>query len=186
MGEITDQLNRWAGGDQAAFEDLVALVYDEMRGIARRMLLGERSNHTLQSTALVHEAYLRLVDQTRIQWQGRAHFYAAAANAMRRVLVDNARKRLSAKRGNGAPHDELGDASLTIAFEPDLDVVALDQALSELEAFDAARARVVELRYFAGLSIDETAAILKVSPSAVNRDWAVARAWLYRKLSSSR
>lgn len=186
VGEITELLNRWKEGDQVAFEQLVDLVYDEMRGVARRLLASERNGHTLQCTALVHEAYLRLVDQTRIQWQGRAHFFSAAANAMRRVLVDHARKRLAAKRGNGATHTDLADAYLTIAFEPDLDVVALDEALTEFSLLDPARARLVELRYFAGLSIEETAALLQVSPSAVNRDWAVARVWLYRRLSLAR
>lgn len=184
MPDITHLLNRWSAGDAAAFDDLVPLIYSEMKSIARRLLNGERSGHTLPSTGLVHEAYLRLVDQNRIQWSGRAHFFGAAANAMRRILVDHARQRLAAKRGSGVQTEEL-EAALGIAFELDVDVIALDRALDEFAAFDPARARVVELRYFAGLSIDETASLLEVTPSAVNRDWAVARAWLFRRLNGS-
>lgn len=138
----------------------------------------------LQTTALVHEAYLRLVDQSRVKWEGRTHFFGAAAVTMRRILVEQARRRLRAKRGGGAEHDSLDDA-LTIALEPDLDVIALDLAIEDLAKLDADRARVVELRYFAGLSIDETAELLGVSPSAVNRDWTFAKAWLYRRLAGN-
>ena len=152
-----------------------------MKSIAGRLMREERQGHTLESTALVHEAYLRLVDQGRMQWNGRGHFFGAAANAMRRILVDHARQRLAAKRGGGAAREEI-DAAIRVALEPDLDVVAIDEALRALEAFDPHRARVVELRYFGGLSIEETAELLGVSPSAVNRDWTVARAWLFRQL----
>lgn len=185
MSDITTLLNRWGEGDSSAFELLVPLVYSEMRGIARRMLLDERPGHTLQSTALVHEAYLKLVDQDKMKWNGRAHFFGAAANAMRQILVDHARRRLAAKRGSGAVAEELGVA-LSIAFEPDLDVLALDAALEELETVDPERARVVELRYFGGLTIDEAAQVLGISPSAVNRDWVIAKVWLFRKLGGTK
>lgn len=181
VGEITQALHRWSSGNPEAFPHLVDLVYEEMKGIARRLLAQERGGHTLQSTALVHETYLRLLANNQIQWSGRAHFFGAAARAMRRILVDHARQRFAAKRGAGAQHEQI-EPELAIALEPDLNVIALDQALDELAALDPARAKVVELRYFAGLTIEETAAILGISDSAVNRDWAFARAWLFRKL----
>ncbi len=141
----------------------------------------ERPGHLLGTTALVHEAYLRLVDQNRLSWQGRAHFFGAAAKAMRRILVDDARKRLAAKRGAGSVAVNL-DLALTIATEPDLEVVALNAALDELAQMDPSRARVVEWRYFTGLTLEETAEILGCSPQAVSRNWTVARAWLARRL----
>lgn len=180
-GRITLLLDRWSNGDTKAFEEMVPLVYTELKRLAQHLLKNERSGHTLQSTALVHEAYLRLVDQTRIGWNGRAHFFGAAARAMRRVLVDHARARNAQKRGDGAVRVDLDH--VTIAVEPDLDVLALDRALDELAAFDPERARIVELRYFGGLSVEEAAAILDSSPATVKRHWTVARAWLFRRIS---
>ena len=183
MADITDLLNRWHEGDRAAFDELMPRVYGEMRALAASLLRGERPGQMLDTGALVHEVYLRLVDQTRISWSGRAHFFGAAAHTMRRVLVDQARRRLSAKRGAGVRHEDL-DLAVTIAIEPDLDVLALNQALDALASSDADLARLVEVRYFAGLTIDETAAVLGVSPATVKRDWTVARAWLSRRLGA--
>lgn len=182
MADVTELLNRINSGDNSAIGELVSVVYTDLRDVAHRLMRIERGGQMLQTTALVHEAYLRLVDHNRVRWESRAHFFGAAAQTMRRILVDEARKRLTAKRGGGSDHDVL-DSVLTIAFEPDLDVIALDGALDALAAVDPERARVVELRFFAGLSIDETAALLGQSPSAINRDWTFARAWLFRKLS---
>jgi RNA polymerase sigma-70 factor (ECF subfamily) len=182
VADITDLLNRWQGGDRGAFDALVPQVYGEMKAIAAHLLRGERPGQLLDTGALVHEAYLRLVDQTRMNFGGRGHFFGAAANAMRRILVDQARRRLSAKRGGGAAHDEL-DLAVRIAIEPDLDVVALNEALDELTVMDAELARVVELRYFAGLTLDETADVLGMSPQSVSREWTVARGWLARRLT---
>ena len=181
MADITELLNKWQAGDRGAFDDLVPRVYGEMRAIAAHLLRGERPGHLLETSALVHEAYLRLVDQTRVNWSGRAHFFGAAANAMRRILVDQARRRLAGKRGAGAVHEEL-DLAITIAVEPDLDVLALNDALDGLAGVDASLARLVELRYFAGLTLDETADVLGTSPQSVSRDWTVARAWLSRAI----
>ncbi len=184
VADVTDLLARWGEGDRSALEALVPLVYRELSQIASRLLRHERPSHTLETRALVHEAYMRLVDQGRLQWDGRTHFYGAAANVMRRVLVDQARRRLAAKRGAGAPHESL-DLAAAVATEPDLNVLALDEALDALAVVDPDRARVVELRYFSGLTLDETAAALRVSPQSVSRDWAVARAWLARRLEGA-
>jgi RNA polymerase sigma factor (TIGR02999 family) len=181
MADITDLLIRWHEGDRDALDELVPRIYGEMRAIAAHLLRGERPGQLLDTGALVHEAYLRLVDQQRMSWNGRAHFFGAAANAMRRVLVDQARRRLAGKRGKGVVHEEL-DLAVTIAIEPDLDVLALNQALDGLAAVDGDLARLVELRYFAGLTLDETAETLAVSPQAVSRNWTLARAWLARRL----
>jgi RNA polymerase sigma factor (TIGR02999 family) len=181
MADITDLLIRWHEGDRGALDELVPQIYGEMRAIAAHLLRGERPGQMLDTGALVHEAYLRLVDQRRMSWNGRAHFFGAAANAMRRVLVDQARRRLAGKRGKGVVHEDL-DLAVAIAVEPDLDVLALNQALDGLAAVDADLARVVELRYFGGLTLDETAEVLAVSPQSVSRDWTVARAWLARRL----
>lgn len=184
MADVTDLLQRWSTGDRAALEALVPLVYAELARIASRLLRSERSDHTLETRALVHEAYLRLVRDANPQWDGRTHFFGAAANVMRRVLVDEARRHLSAKRGHGAPHEDL-DRAIAVAIAPDTNVLELDEALDALAAVDPDRARVVELRYFAGLTLDETAEALRVSPQTVSRDWAVARAWLARHLQRS-
>ena len=179
--DITLLLNQWAAGDAQAFERLIAVVYGELKRIARRNLQNEAHAHTLSCTALVHEAYLRLVDQTRIQWSGRAHFFGAAAQVMRRILVEHARHRLAQKRGSGAVHESL-DQVLAISLSPDLDVIALNDALTELAAEDPECAKVIELRCFAGLSLAQTAEILDISESSVKRTWRYGRAWLYRRI----
>jgi len=181
VADITDLLNRWSSGDSEAFDELMPVVYNDLKTVAHNALRQEHHMRTLDCTALVHEAYLRLVDQTRMQWNGRAHFFGAAAQVMRRVLVEQARRRLADKRGAGAVHEQLND-TLAVALEPDLDVVALNHALDELAAGDPESARVVELRCFGGLSIEETAEVLEISPSSVTRLWSFARAWLYRRL----
>jgi RNA polymerase sigma factor (TIGR02999 family) len=182
--DITDLLNRWSAGDGKAFDDLAPLIYSELKSLAQRALVNERYAPTLNCTALVHEAYLRLVDQTRMKWSGRAHFFGAAAQTMRRILVEHARQRLARKRGAGATHEELNNA-IAVSLEPDLDIIALHEALKELTAEDPESARVVELRCFGGLSIEETAEILETSPSSITRIWSFARAWLYRRLNPS-
>jgi RNA polymerase sigma factor (TIGR02999 family) len=183
VGDITALLNRWRDGDRSAFDELMPVVYQELKVLAHAFMNREREGSTMDSAALVHEAYLRLVDQSRIQWNGRAHFFGAAARTMRRILVDHARERLAAKRGAGGTVP-LSDM-LTVALEPDLDVLALNGALDELADFDADRVKVVELRYFVGLTIEEIADVLGVSVSTVQRDWNVARAWLYQRLAGA-
>jgi RNA polymerase sigma factor (TIGR02999 family) len=175
----------WREGNQAAFEELIPLVYDELRRLAHRQLRGERTDHTLQTAELVHETYLRLVDSSRVQWQNRAHFLAVAAQSMRRILVDAARSRQSLKRGGEQTRVAL-DAELTIAGAPKVDVVALDDALESLSRTDQRRSRVVELRFFGGLTVEETAAVLDVSPETVMRDWKVAKAWLFKQLNPAK
>lgn len=183
MVDITELLNRWQRGDQAAFDELVPRVYGELRAMAAGLLRRERQGHILETGALVHEAYMRLVDQTRIDWNGRAHFFGAAANVMRRILVDDARRRLAGKRGAGAVHESL-DLAIHVAIQPDLDVLALNEALDRLTGADAPLARLVELRYFAGLTIEETAEVLGRLKQSVVRDWTTARAWLSRQLAA--
>ncbi|HEX8984696.1 MAG TPA: sigma-70 family RNA polymerase sigma factor [Bryobacteraceae bacterium] len=180
--EVTRLLVSWSGGDEAALNQLTPLVYDELRRLAGRYLRNERPDHTLQSTDLVHEAYLRLVDQQNVQWQSRAHFFGIAAQMIRRILVDHARRRQAAKRGAGPVKLTLDEA--VAASEPrDFDLVALDEALENLAKLDPQQSRVVELRFFAGLSIEETAEVLKISSATVKRDWITAKAWLFRDLS---
>lgn len=179
--DVTRLLVLWTGGNQQAMEDLLPLVYDELRKLARRYLQRERPGHTLQSTALVHEAYLRMIDQHDVSWQGRAHFFGIAAQMMRRILVDHARGRDAAKRGAGACKLTL-DEDLLAPAERDINLVALDQALDTLAKLDSQQGRIVELRFFAGLSIEETAEVLKISPATVKRDWAMAKAFLSRQL----
>ena len=179
--DVTRLLVLWTGGNQQAMEDLLPLVYDELRKLARRYLQRERPGHTLQSTALVHEAYLRMIDQRDVSWQGRAHFFGIAAQMMRRILVDHARGRDAAKRGAGACKLTL-DEDLLAPAERDINLVALDQALDTLSKLDSQQGRIVELRFFAGLSIEETAEVLKISPATVKRDWAMAKAFLSRQL----
>jgi RNA polymerase sigma factor (TIGR02999 family) len=180
--DVTGLLLAWRQGNQSAFEQLIPIVYDELRRLARGHLRGERRNHTLQTAELVHETYVRLVDSRRVQWQNRAHFFAVAAQCMRRILVDSARARQALKRGGDQARVEL-DPELTIAAAPNIDLVALDEALSALAAIDERRSRVVELRFFGGLSVEETAGVLDVSPETVMRDWKVARAWLFKQLT---
>jgi RNA polymerase sigma factor (TIGR02999 family) len=179
--DITQLLLAWRAGDRSAFEALIPLVYDELRRLAHWQLRGEGRSHALQTAELVHETYVRLVDSSRVQWQNRAHFLAVAAQAMRRILVDLARARQAQKRGGDQTRVDL-DAALTIAGSPDLDVIALDRALTALAAADERRSRVVELRFFGGLTVEETAGVLNVSPETVMRDWKVARAWLFKQL----
>jgi RNA polymerase sigma factor (TIGR02999 family) len=178
---VTQLLVNWSNGDQKALEELTPLVYGELRRLASRYLRNERPGHTLQSTALVHEAYLRLIDQHSVHWQNRAHFFGVAAQLIRRILVDHARGRKADKRGGGAAMLAL-DEVLGTPGQRDLDLVALDDALEGLGKIDPQQSRVVELRFFAGLSIEETAEVLRVSPATVKRDWTAAKAWLYREI----
>jgi len=183
--EVTQLLIEWSSGDQAAFEKLVPLVHAELRRVARRYMVGERAAHTLQATALVNEAYLRLVDQNRIAWQGRAHFFAISAQMMRRILVDHARKRRYAKRGGEhALRVTLTDA-VGLTDERAADVTALDDALKLLAQLDQRQSQVVELRFFGGLTNEETAEVLDLSLATIKREWATAKAWLYREMSST-
>lgn len=180
--EITRLLADWAGGDRGALERLAPLVHAELRRIARRQMGGERQGHTLQATALVNEAYLRLAGQEGFEWKDRAHFYAVCAQVMRHVLIDHARAHARDKRGGGALHVSLDEAAVMSA-ESASELVALDEALRELEEVDPQKGRVVELRYFAGLSIEETAEVLNISPTTVRREWRRAKAWLYRAMA---
>jgi RNA polymerase sigma factor (TIGR02999 family) len=180
---VTQLLVDWSHGDPAALEKLTPLVYGELKRLAARYLRRERADHTLQSTALVHEAYLRLVDQREIQWQNRAQFYGIAAEMIRRILIDHARGRQAVKRGDGAVKLSLDDA-LATPRRRDLDLVALDDALSDLTRLDPRQGRLVELRFFAGLSVEESAEVLGISAATVKREWVAAKAWLYRELSA--
>lgn len=177
----TQLLLEWAGGDRAALDRLMPLVYGELRRLAGGYFGRERRDHTLQPTALVNEAFLRLVDQRRIQWQSRAHFLALAATLMRQLLISHARKHRAAKRGSGGPRLTLLESDLAVE-ERDVDLLDLDRALTALAALDPRQARIVELRYFSGMTVEETAAVLKVSPATVKLDWSLARAWLLREL----
>jgi RNA polymerase sigma-70 factor, ECF subfamily len=180
---VTELLLTWGTGDRAALDELVPIIHEELRRLARHQMRGERDNHTLQTTALVNEAFLRLVDLRRIRWQDRAHFLALSARLMRRILVDHARSRSYQKRGGGAANVTL-DESLVASPERGVDLVALDDALEDLARVDARKSQVVELRFFGGLSVEETAEALKVSPETVTRDWRLAKAWLLREISA--
>jgi RNA polymerase sigma-70 factor (ECF subfamily) len=180
--EVTVLLRAWREGDETALDALMPLVHDELRRIARRCLHGERANHSVQATALVNEAFLRLVDVQHLDWQNRTHFLAMSARLMRRVLVDLARTRRADKRGGGAIHVTFDDATIG-GVAPEPDVIRLDDALQALAALDERKSRVVELRFFGGLTVDETAAALEVSSKTVLRDWEFARAWLQRELA---
>ena len=181
---VTELLVRWREGDREALDALVPLVYEELRRIAQRYLRNERPSHTLQSTALVNEAYVRMLAQDFPQWHNRAHFFAVAAQLMRQILVDYARNQRAAKRGGGACKLALDEAAEN-PLPMDVDVVALDDALKILATMDEQQSRVVELRFFGGLSIDDTAEALGISSSTVKRDWVTARAWLFRELDRS-
>src|ERR1700694_1981348 len=181
VGEVSRLLRAWSEGDQGALERLMPIVYDELRRLARHYMQGERPGHSLQATALVNEAYTRLVDYKRMQWQNRAHFYAVSAQLMRRILVEHARRK-NLKRGRGVQHVSLDDAVL-VGVDPGADLVALDDALNALARVDPRKVQVVEMRFFAGLSVEETAMVLKVSPVTVRRDWSSAKIWLYRELT---
>jgi RNA polymerase sigma factor (TIGR02999 family) len=180
---VSDLLRDLSQGQPGALDRLIPIVYDELRRIAHGQLRSERSGHTLNTTALVHETYIRLVDIDRVEWQDRAHFFSVAARLMRRVLIDYARTRKRDKRGGGAPHVPLSEALDALVQEPD-DFLVLEEALARLEALNARQCRVVECRCFAEMSVEETAAALDTSPATVKRDWTFARAWLNRELGS--
>ncbi|MGB8781758.1 MAG: sigma-70 family RNA polymerase sigma factor [Terriglobales bacterium] len=180
--EVTQLLRAWTTGDEQALDKLTPLVYEQLRHVARHFMAGERPGHVLQTTALVNEVYLKLVDCGQMNWQDRAHFFAVSAQLMRRILVDFARSRDYQKRGGGALHISL-DETPSICDEPNMQLVALDDALKALAAVDERKSKVVEMRFFGGLSIEETAEVLKVSSETVQRDWRLAKVWLLRELS---
>jgi RNA polymerase sigma factor (TIGR02999 family) len=179
--DVTQLLLSWSQGDATALDRLMPLVHAELHRLARRYMAGEKPGHTLQATALVNEAYLRLVNSSKVRWQNRAHFFAVSAQLMRRILVDFARSRHYLKRGGAARLVSL-DEALPLSEEPDTDLVALDDALNDLAKMDARKAEVVVLRFFGGLSVEETSEVLKVSPDTVMRDWKFAKSWLLRKI----
>jgi RNA polymerase sigma factor (TIGR02999 family) len=179
---VTALLIDWSHGDKQALDHLLPIVYDELRRQAARYLRKERLGHTLQTTALIHEAYIRLVDQRHVKWQNRAHFFGIAAQLMRRILVDHARSKRRAKRGGSDVRVSLTAVPL-VAKSRDLDIVALDEALEKLAAIDQQQAKVVELRFFSGLTVEETAEVLSISPATVKRDWSMAKAWLHREIT---
>ncbi len=180
---VTDLLLKWSNGDKAALDELMPLIHGELRRLAHRYMSRERDGHTLQTTALVNEAYLRLVNRQRMQWQNRAHFFAIAAQSMRSILVDHARSQASAKRGGGAGKIEF-DEALIVSQQRAAEVVAVDEALHRLAEIDPLQSRLVELRFFGGLTIDETAKVLELSPATIKREWATAKAWLFHELNS--
>ncbi len=181
---VSQLLQEWSKGDQQALEELLPLIYNELRQLAHNFLFRERSGHTLQTTALVHEAYLKLIDQRDARWQNRSHFFAIAAQAMRRILIDSARRHAAMKRGG--PQEKLSlDEVPEVSIEPNLKLLALDEALNALAEIDPEQSRIVELRYFGGLTIEETAEVMKSSPASVKREWAMARAWLHQALTSN-
>lgn len=197
VGEVTRLLLQWRAGSEAALEALLPLVYEQLRELAQRHLRRERGSHTLQRTALVHEAYLRMVDQKEVNWESRAQFFGIASQMMRRILVDHARKRAAAKRGGGnqkvdldavlAAEDDVESPATTFdaaAREAEIDFEAVHQALERLEALDPHQVKLIELRFFGGLSIQEVAEVIGVSPATAKREWAIARAWLQRELTS--
>jgi RNA polymerase sigma factor (TIGR02999 family) len=181
--QVTDLLLRWSEGDASAREALIPLVYDELRRLARKCLASQRQDHTLQSTALVHEAYLRMVGRTSVHWENRVHFFAVAAQLMRRILVDHARKQHAAKRGGSRVTLTL-DEALALFKKSAVDLIALDDALNELGKLDQRQSHIVELRFFGGLSIEDSSHVLGISPATVKREWAAARTWLYEQMSS--
>jgi RNA polymerase sigma factor (TIGR02999 family) len=181
--KVTELLIAWSNRNHSAIEEeLFPLVYEELRRLAHRYMSRERPGHSLQTTAVVHEAYLRLIDQKHVQWQNRAHFFAIAAEMMRRILITHAQSHAYAKRGGGTVNVSLDEAAI-LSRERASELIALDEALTSLTAIDARRSRVVELRFFGGLSNEEIAEVLKISPNTVTRDWNVAKAWLYREMS---
>ena len=180
---VTELLSRWNDGDMAARDALIPLVYDELRRVAKKNLAGQRSDHTLQATALVHEAYLRLVNRKAANWQGRTHFFALAAQMMRQILVDHARMHNAEKRGGGALTLVLED---DVAGKPEmnLDLIGLDRAMKQLASLDARQSQIVELRFFGGLSIEEAARVVDISPATAKREWATARVWLHHAMET--
>jgi RNA polymerase sigma factor (TIGR02999 family) len=181
---ITQLLIAWGDGEREALQQLVPLVYDDLRRLAAGYMGHETPGHSLQPTALVHEAYVRLIDQRRVQWRNRAHFFGVAANMMRRILVDDARKRRAEKRGGGAQRITLTGDDIAAPEQHDIDVLALHESLERLAAFDSQQERIVELRYFGGLTIEETAEVVGVSPATVVREWTIAKAWLRADMSA--
>src|SRR5205807_833776 len=181
--EITGMLRAWTGGKREALDELLPLVYKELHRQAARFLRRERQGHTLQPTALINEAYLKLIDQREVNWENRTHFFAIAAQAMRRILVDHARTRHRDKRGGDEAKVSLDEAMIVVADENNVDLIALDEALTRLEKKDKQQTRIVELRYFSGLSLEETAEALNISRTTAARDWAMAKAWLHRELT---
>lgn len=179
---VTQLLIGWNGGDKEALDQLVPLVYDELRRQASRYLRRERPGHTLQTTALINEAYLRLIDQKSVRWQNRAQFFGIAAQLMRRILVDHARSKHRTKRGGSAIRVSLSEAA-AVTKNSDIDFVELDEALNRLAEIDPQQSKIVELRFFSGLNVEETAAALNISPATVKRDWSVAKAWLHREIN---
>jgi RNA polymerase sigma factor (TIGR02999 family) len=182
VNEVTQLLLNWSDGDKAAVDRLMPVVYDELRRLAHYHMGRERHGHTLQTSALVNEAYLRLIDQKSVQWQNRSHFFGIASQMMRRILVDHARSRHYAKRGGGT-HQVSLDEALLVSEERVAEVVALDDALTALTEIDERKSQIVEMRFFGGLSIEETAEVLAVSPGTVMRDWTLAKAWLHREIN---
>jgi RNA polymerase sigma factor (TIGR02999 family) len=178
--DINALLRAWSEGDQTALEELTPIVYDELRRLAHRYMEGERSGHTLQTTALVNEAYMRLAGYNRMHWQDRGHFFAVSAQVMRRILVDHARRQ-NLKRGAGVQHVNLDEAAV-VAEDHSAALVALDDAMNALARLDPRKVRIIEMRFFGGLSVEDTADVLKVSPGTVRRDWSIAKLWLYREL----
>ncbi len=183
--EVTVFLKAWSSGDREAADRLMMLVYKELRKLAASYLQRQRSNHTLQPTALVHEAYMKLIDTSEINWQDRAHFFAVAAQTMRNILVDHARAVAADKRGGGAHKIALDEAISFSNESQDIDLIALDEALQKLAQQDEQQSRIVELRFFGGLTVEETAEVLKISPATVKREWATARAWLFRQMKTN-
>ena len=180
--DVTQLLIKWSNGDKAALDKLMPLIQEELRRLAHHYMSRERPGHTLQTTALVNEAYLRLVNRKDVHWQNRTHFFAIAATLMRSILVDHARSHTYAKRGGGAHKTEL-DEAMVVSQERAAEVVALDDALKELASFDLKQSRIVELRFFGGLTVEETAEVLHLSPATIKREWSTAKAWLYSELS---
>lgn len=180
--EVSQLLSNWSKGDTDALDKLIPVVYEELRRLAHHYMRHERAGHTLQTTALVNEAYMRLADYKRMRWQSRAHFFAVAAQVMRRILVEHARSRAYLKRGAGAQKVSIDEAAV-VSEGRSAEVIAVDDALKELEAWDSRKGRIVELRFFGGLSIDETAEVLKISPTTVQREWRSAKAWLLSTIS---
>lgn len=180
--EITQLLMNWSQGDKASLDQLVPLVYPELRRLAKRHMSRENPGHTLQTSALINEAYLKLVDQQNVEWQNRAHFFAVAAQVMRHILVDHARTRNYAKRGGGAPKLPLDEAA-ALTEQRAAQLIALDDALRDLAALDERKSQIVELRFFGGLSLDETAEVMCISPSTVQREWRAAKAWLHHTMT---
>jgi RNA polymerase sigma factor (TIGR02999 family) len=181
--EITRILRAWSGGDREAVDSLMPLVYDELHKVAAQYLRKQRPDHTLQPTALVNEAYLKLIDISSVSWQDRAHFFAVASQTMRHVLVDRARSRNRDKRGGGAQKVSL-DEAISFSQGNEVDLLSLDEAMRELAAMDEQQSRIVELRFFGGLTVEETAVVLHISPATVKREWRIAKAWLHKRMSN--